>query len=267
MYQADTIYHIYNHSNNYELIFKTPAHYLYFIRKMRDHLLPIGDILCYCLMPDHFHILFRVNEKGVLDSQLRTFPSLKSANGEPGYMQELSNQLRIMLSSYTKTFNRQTGHRGGLFRSNTKAKPAYLDFTDRAPHLFIDADGTLLPYAPYLRNCFYYIHQNPVKSDLCPTAADWPYSSAADYEGKREGTLCNYELVERLLGVRRVSRPTSFPNSWDEPTDPAARAQNSWDEPTDPAARAQNSWDEPPISWDEPTDPATRASNSWDDYY
>jgi putative transposase len=34
-----------------------------------------------------------------------------------------------------------------------------------------------------------YIHNNPVRRNLCPTAVDWFWSSAADYAGLRTGPL------------------------------------------------------------------------------
>jgi putative transposase len=35
----------------------------------------------------------------------------------------------------------------------------------------------------------HYLHNNPIKRNLCPTAPDWPWSSAADYAGTRTGPL------------------------------------------------------------------------------
>ena len=32
-------------------------------------------------------------------------------------------------------------------------------------------------------------------------ATDWPYSSASDYAGLRNGTLCNQGLAKQLLGL------------------------------------------------------------------
>lgn len=51
----------------------------------------------------------------------------------------------------------------------------------------------------YAVQCFHYIHENAVKTGLCTVATDWLYSSARDYAGLRNGTLCNQALAKRLL--------------------------------------------------------------------
>ena len=50
-------YHIYNRTNNNELLFKSEENYLYFLRKYRQHLETLLQTLAYCLMPTHFHFL------------------------------------------------------------------------------------------------------------------------------------------------------------------------------------------------------------------
>ncbi|MBK7939218.1 MAG: hypothetical protein IPJ82_20030 [Lewinellaceae bacterium] len=54
LYQPSTMYHIYNQGNNRQQVFFNLDNYLFFLRKIRSHLLECTDILCYCLMPNHF---------------------------------------------------------------------------------------------------------------------------------------------------------------------------------------------------------------------
>lgn len=61
-FHPNAIYHIYNQGNNRQQIFFKPENYLFFLKKMREYLLPHGDLLCYCLMPNHFHWLMYVRE-------------------------------------------------------------------------------------------------------------------------------------------------------------------------------------------------------------
>ncbi|MBS1510889.1 MAG: transposase [Bacteroidetes bacterium] len=60
------IYHIYNRGNNKQLIFFNENNYLFFIKKIRVQLYDCADIICYCLMPNHFHLLIRANEKSIV---------------------------------------------------------------------------------------------------------------------------------------------------------------------------------------------------------
>lgn len=53
-FEPNAIYHIYNQGNNRQQVFFREENYLYCLRKMRKYLLPYGDLLCYCLMPNHF---------------------------------------------------------------------------------------------------------------------------------------------------------------------------------------------------------------------
>ena len=61
-FTENTIFHIYNQGNNRQKIFFKDENYLFFLKKMRDFLLPYGDLLCYCLMPNHFHWLLYVRK-------------------------------------------------------------------------------------------------------------------------------------------------------------------------------------------------------------
>ena len=200
IFYSDTVYHVYNQSINFEPIFRSEENYLFFLRKIRQHLLPVADVLCYCLMPDHFHLLLRPSEAGCQPSQIKRLHRRLENPTQDVYQQAFSHQLKIVLSSYTRAINRMYQRRGGLFRSGTKAKPAYIDFAPPGGFPNGVPPGMLIPY---LVACFKYIHQNPVKAKLVLEPEDWPYSSAPDYAGIRDGTLCNYQLTEQLLGIRR----------------------------------------------------------------
>src|SRR5690606_20490648 len=59
----DQIYHVFNQGNNRKPIFFDDENYLFFLKKIRKHLLPYTNILCYCLMPNHFHMLIMPNDQ------------------------------------------------------------------------------------------------------------------------------------------------------------------------------------------------------------
>ena len=50
----------------------------------------------------------------------------------------------------------------------------------------------------YLKACFNYIHQNPVKAGLVKNAEDWEFSSFRDYLGFRNGNLVNLIKAEEF---------------------------------------------------------------------
>ena len=94
-------FHLYNRSNNRELVFKERKNYLFFLRKYRRYLSEYVTTLSYCLIPTHFHFLIYVNS---LETEL------------------IKKNIGILLSSYTKAINKAFSRTGSLFQNHTKTK-------------------------------------------------------------------------------------------------------------------------------------------------
>jgi putative transposase len=161
-------YHIYNRGNNKDKIFFSRNNYLYFLQKIKYNLLIHFDILAYCLMPNHFHLL--VLSKDEIDQK-------KSINS-----------FSTMLSSYSQAINKQENRSGSIFQKKTKSKLLFSKAND-----FSNLE--------YLYICFNYIHQNPLKAGLVNKLEDWEFSSFKDYAGLRNGTLCNKSYCKDLFGI------------------------------------------------------------------
>jgi putative transposase len=175
--EFDKYYHIYNRANGWEKIFLHQDNYRFFLEKYEFHLSAFVDTYCYCLMPNHFHLLIKVKEeKEVLASaanlrglhrkakdkkpDLRPFPKLyNDSKLTPSKTLEkvVSKQFSNFFSSYTQAFNKVYGRKGSLFMKNFKRKP----ITDEH----------------YFRKLVHYIHNNPVKDNLCTRPEEWQYSS------------------------------------------------------------------------------------------
>lgn len=56
-------YHVYNRGNNRQRIYFTTENYLFFIRKIRRQITPLANVIAYCLMPNHFHLLIHVKPR------------------------------------------------------------------------------------------------------------------------------------------------------------------------------------------------------------
>lgn len=94
-------YHLYNRSNNHELLFRNRDNYIYFLSKYRKYITPFVDTLAYCLMPDHFHFSVYVKSE---DSIL------------------IKKSIVLLLSSFTKAINKSYSRVGSLFQQHTKTK-------------------------------------------------------------------------------------------------------------------------------------------------
>ncbi len=171
------IYHVFNRGNNKQRIFISPENYPYFLGKVQEYLLPICDLLAYCLMPNHFHFLVHAHSKSVRLIKDGSFPR-----------QQFSQAIKQLLSSYTKAVNNQNSRTGSLFQQKTKAVRTSGEFG-------------------HSETAFHYIHQNPMKAGLVSRMEDWPYSSFNEYLGG--SGLCNQALAKEILEI-------NFPSLYQE---------------------------------------------------
>jgi len=57
-------YHIYNRAVADNLLFSEERNYFFFLSKIKKYLNPISDILAYCLMPNHYHLIVKIKSDG-----------------------------------------------------------------------------------------------------------------------------------------------------------------------------------------------------------
>ena len=191
------LYHIYNQGNNKQKVFFDRDNYLFFLKKLNMHVLPYADILAWCLMPNHFHIMVYVKD---VESNSSGSATLSRAPTSTTFNQSIG----IMLASYTRAINKKTGRSGSLFRPKTKAE--CLDCTKGiTPSFFMNQGITSInisnPEKQYPQICFDYIHANPTKAGLVNKDEKWEFSSARDYLGLRNGKLINKEFALKILEI------------------------------------------------------------------
>lgn len=209
------LYHVYNHGNNHQPIFFTDKNYIFFLEKIRQYIEPYADIVAWCLMPNHFHLMVYVKElelptnnggQGITfgDDLTTSHGHLVKASSQETNpkTRSLNESIGIMLRSYTRAVNKQEKREGSLFRKKTKAK--ILNYpTGIKPSFFmlsgISTVYTEPPGMQYAYVCFKYIHFNPVYAGLVKKPSDWAYSSARDYLNIRNGTLINKDKAKEYI--------------------------------------------------------------------
>lgn len=171
-FAPETYFHIYNRGNNRERIFFEPENYLYFLKKIKAYLVPIMDILAYCLMPTHYHILGRVKDanKTSTDKTSEVFKTSEVSSAR------VSNAMMKLSVSFTKAVNKRFQRTGVLFQGQFHAKP--------------------VTTSAYLFSLCRYIHGNPVKDGLVADIAQWPYSNYLEWIGERNGALVDKAFVQ-----------------------------------------------------------------------
>ncbi len=155
----DLHYHIYNRGNNRERIFFESDNYLFFLKKIKEYLVPVSDILVYCLMPTHYHIVVRVKQT----------PEVFTTS-------DVSNAMMKLSVSYTKAINKRFQRVGVLFQGQFQAKPILT--------------------STYLLNLCRYIHGNPVKDGIVADVSQWPYSNYREWVGERDGKLIDKTFAQ-----------------------------------------------------------------------
>lgn len=167
----DQYYHFYNRGNNRQAVFFERDNYLYFLKGIKKYVRGYVDVLVYCLMPTHYHILVRVKTQQTSEG-LKTSEVVSKA---------VSLAMQKFGISYTKAINKRFSRVGALFQGQFQGKP--------------------IKNYEHLLNLCIYIHANPVKDSLVALPEDWEFSNYLEWMGLREGTLVNHEFIKENFGT------------------------------------------------------------------
>ena len=76
-FEPNNIYHVCNHGNGDDLIFREDDNYRFFLERLRVYITPVAAIYAYCLMPNHFHFLLRVKpEEELIEFMNEKYPGM-----------------------------------------------------------------------------------------------------------------------------------------------------------------------------------------------
>ena len=173
-------YHIYNHAVGKENLFERDQDYNYFLSKMKEYLLPVTDILAYCLQPNHFHLVVRIKTKKEVENYLRSklgeSKFQKLSTREYFLDEQLSKIYSNLFNTYAKHFNFVKQRTGSLFKRAFMRKK--IESTE------------------YLRTLISYVHQNPVESGLSKKTEHWNYSSYRAIITQGQTLVMREEVIE-----------------------------------------------------------------------
>jgi REP element-mobilizing transposase RayT len=167
-------YHICNRGNNRQAIFFEAENYNFFLFRIKRYLIPVLDIIAYCLMPTHYHLLVRVKSQNFHQTS-EVFKTSDVSSMVSYAMQKLG-------ISYTKAINKRFDRVGALFQGPFQA--------------------IWVAKTAYLYGLCAYIHANPVKDGLVAHPEDWPYSNYLEWIGMRGGTLVDRQFIQEMFPDR-----------------------------------------------------------------
>ena len=162
-FEPGRYYHVFNRGNNKENIFFEPANYDYFIQLMKKYFQDSYTIFAYCLLPNHFHFLLKINDN-------KNLPNTNQ-EGSKRIHQPFSN----MFNAYSKAINKKYKRTGSLFQKHLH-------------RIKIESEE-------YFRSLVIYIHLNPDKHNIVTNYKTYPYSSYKAYVNDGSSMIKRNEVL------------------------------------------------------------------------
>lgn len=134
-------YRVYNRGNGESLIFFRNENYRYFLKLFDRYLSENLDLLAYCLLPNHFHLLVKV----------------KGSDNFNNIHERICENFRRLFISYSQAINKQQNRSGSLFQKHFK-------------RIKIENET-------YFTRIILYIHLNPYKHGFSDNFQGYPFSS------------------------------------------------------------------------------------------
>ena len=185
MLQPDQFYHIYNHANGHENLFREERNYYFFLKKINMYLSPYLKIYAYCLMPNHFHMLISVKSETEIRgffSASGDFQKLNQIEQFDYLYKKISKSIANLCSSYTQSFNKVYHRKGSLFVPNLKSNPIEEDLS--------------------FCKIVHYIHANPVHHKFVSDIKSWKFSSFNSFLSEKK-TALEREYVFGIFGGKK----------------------------------------------------------------
>ena len=159
------IYHVFNRTNNGELLFREDENRYFFLKKFDVYLSRFLDTYAWCLLPNHFHLIVQVKSMEEIKATLqRTNPKEMTLTenrflyGKNVKVAELLEQtFKRFFQCYALSFNKKYKRKGNLFYKPFK-------------RIEINKES-------YFTQAIIYIHANPLKHKIVDDFTAYKWSS------------------------------------------------------------------------------------------
>jgi putative transposase len=112
-FEKGHLYHVIYRSIAGRKIFISRENYIFFLRKIRKHLLDYSSVVAYCLMPTHFHLMIFIKNTDLIVEYENDSTKFNTRT--------INKSIGIMLRSYTSALQKQEKFSGSLFQQHSKA--------------------------------------------------------------------------------------------------------------------------------------------------
>lgn len=162
--QANGTYHVFNRTNNKEVLFRDDEDHLFFLHCYNRFLAGYLSTYAWALLPNHFHFVVSVADEPAIRSLLRKLPAETLTYLEQQFLLrkiDIHQLVRLQWTrafiAYSAYFNRKYNRKGNLFFRSFKRKA----IADKAQ----------------LRDTILYVHLNPVKHGLIESWQQYLWTS------------------------------------------------------------------------------------------
>lgn len=172
--RAGQFYEIYNKSNGHEPLFLSPENYRYFLKKFNDHLNNVATLYSFCLLPNFFHFILKINEEHEIEKSYGKFISYHQLE------YRISKQFSNFFSCYTQSFNKLHHRKGSLFTPNFRR--------------------SLIESNCILKETIHFVHSLPVIHGLADKMEAWNFNGINSFVRKTINGKVREEIMEIFGG-------------------------------------------------------------------
>jgi len=204
--KSNSFYHVFNRTNNKEILFKNSDDYLFFLDRTKRYLSDYFDVYAYCLLGNHFHFLLKTKPTQTILSRLKSKSKVNLIKSEIVLTEytELDDetihdmfriQLLRLFTAYSKNYNKLYGRSGNLFYRPFKR--------------------ILIEDKEYLKSLILYIHKNPVKHLITSNFKNFEWSSYYDYINEENELINTNEGLKLFNGLDQFNELHESENNYE----------------------------------------------------
>ena len=189
-FEENEIYHVYNRTNNNELLFLNDENKRFFLKRYSEILTPFIDTFCYNLLSNHFHFLIRVKNQTAIKIFLDAKAKKDLTSTEKDFIQDkvsisklIEHEFTRFFQSYALAFNKAHNREGNLFYKPFK-------------RVRIDKDSQFTM-------AIIYVHANAMKHRLVTDFQNYKWSSWQTLLSDQPTLLMRKEVIEWFGGLEK----------------------------------------------------------------
>lgn len=213
-YKADFVenelFHVYNRTNNKELLFKNDENRYFFLKRYDHYTFPFLETFSWNLLPNHFHILVKVKSFESIKDFLQNKSIHELCSTEKRFLLQkatihdlIDNVFQRFLISYTMSFNNVHKRKGNLLHRPFK-------------HILVNRDTQFT-------QTVIYINANALKHKLVNDFTKYKWSSYNTILSDRPTKLYRKELLDWFGGkeqfIKTLKEQTKYYYSCDTTID------------------------------------------------